>query len=58
MEKLYCTRCDKTYSVKTEDIRRMQADGRTLRKEGNRFRFESGCFFKELTLLKRRTPHR
>lgn len=55
MEKLYCVHCKKTYGVDPASIRLMQAAGRPLPREAGIFRFEQGCFFKELAALKRDT---
>jgi len=54
MEKLYCTHCDKTYSVRPEDIRLMLAHQKPVLRDKEGYRFEDGCFFKVLTALKRR----
>lgn len=53
MEKLYCVHCRQTYSVTPEAIRLVQQSGKRLVKDGETYRFEEGCFFKTLTLLKR-----
>jgi len=56
MEKLYCAHCDKTYSVKREAIRLMEERGKKIEKVAGTYRFEGGCFFKELVLIRRETP--
>ena len=53
MEKLYCVHCKRTYDVEPASIRLMQANGKRVSKEAGTYRFEHGCFFKELVLLKR-----
>jgi len=55
MEKLYCVHCEKTYTVDPASIRLMQENGRRIAKKDGTFRFERGCFFKELAALKRKT---
>jgi hypothetical protein len=59
MEQLYCTHCGKTFRVKADDIRRMRAHGQKVHKPSpDTYRFEDGCFFKALALLKRQnTDH-
>ena len=54
MEKLYCVHCDKTYSVDPAAIRLVQERGIPVPKKAGTFRFEQGCFFKELAALKRK----
>ena len=58
MEKLYCAHCKKTYDVAPASIRLMQENGKSVPKKGETYRFESGCFFKELAALKRKEPAR
>ena len=55
MEQLYCAHCDKAYTVRTEDIRLMLARDKRITREKTRYRFDGGCFFKELTELRQRT---
>jgi len=58
MEKLYCVHCGKTYSVKSEAIRLMEENGKKIEKYAGSYRFEGGCFFKELVLIRRQLPRR
>lgn len=54
METLYCTHCDKTYRVAPEAIRLMRRHGKTVSGKPGAYRYEAGCFFKELAALKRK----
>jgi len=56
METLYCTHCDKSYAVEAEAIRLMQSHGKKVIRVPAGYRYEAGCFFKELALLKRAHP--
>jgi len=53
METLYCIHCHKTYRVRTEDIVLMQSHGKKVEQTPRGYRFDAGCFFKELAALKR-----
>ncbi len=50
---LYCHHCTKSYTVKKEDIARMQRfDPEHLIVSGHIYSYSGGCFFKKLTRLR------
>jgi hypothetical protein len=51
---LYCTQCDKSYSVKKEELTLMMPlHQKSISLQKGKYRFDGGCFFKELAILKR-----
>lgn len=51
--KLYCKHCQKTYTVKMEDIRFMLSnDPQHIKRGHGHYYYEDGCFFKALNRLK------
>jgi len=55
---LYCIQCDKTYSVKKEDLTLMMPlFQKSISLHQGQYRFDGGCFFKELAILKRQNQN-
>jgi hypothetical protein len=51
---LYCTQCDKSYSVKKEELTLMMPlHQKSISLQKGKYYFDGGCFFKELAILKR-----
>lgn len=52
--RLYCSHCEKHYEVKVEDVRLMQDfNNKNITFKHNTYYYESGCFFKNVVILKR-----
>lgn len=51
---LFCMHCQKHYRVDLENIKLMQKhDAENIRYTNNTYYYDNGCFFKELTKLKK-----
>ena len=51
---LYCTHCEKSYTIKEEKLKLMIPHHQaSITKEKESYRFDGGCFFKELAFLRR-----
>ena len=53
--RLFCTHCEKHYTVDVKNIKLVQKQmAEDIRYSNNTYYFEGGCFFKELNKVKNR----
>ena len=54
LSRLFCTHCQKHYKVDFENVKLMQEHkAQNVRYANNTYYYDNGCFFKELTKLKK-----
>jgi hypothetical protein len=53
--RLYCSHCEKHYEVEVDNVRLMQKfNNENIVFKHNTYYYASGCFFKDVVILKRR----